>query len=194
MIHVQTTVLLLQILLFYFLSENVLSSEIQYFMVPPTNMTKSPVSTRIVGGNNAAIHDFPWQASVIACKGKRCSICGGSLISYTVILTAAHCTHKYNKFIIGLGSNNLRSPVVSLTSTVKIEHPRYNPRQLNNDIALVNLPRVVKVTNSVQLVKLPKSNLGLLDNPALVSGFGRTSGKYYIEVVSVCLQRLINFL
>lgn len=44
---------------------------------------------RIVHGENADIHDFPYQASILH-NGSH--ICGGSIIATNVILTSAYCT------------------------------------------------------------------------------------------------------
>ena len=48
----------------------------------------SPVP-RIVGGSPTTITDVPWQVLIIV-GGK---LCGGSIISSTWILTAAHCVN-----------------------------------------------------------------------------------------------------
>lgn len=146
--------------------------------VPPRNYTKPPAVARIIGGQGASSHQFPWQASVMSCKdNNQCSVCGGSLISPVgFILTAAHCTFNQQQFDIGLGSTELFSPAIKLSSTVKFEHPKYNPNTLDNDISLVKLPQAVKLSNSVQVIKLADSSLGsFVRRDALISGFGKTS-------------------
>lgn len=52
---------------------------------------------RIVGGSDAIIDDFPYQVS-LQYTGKH--YCGGSILSKTIILTAAHCTDGYQHFIL----------------------------------------------------------------------------------------------
>ena len=50
------------------------------------------VSDRIFGGQDAKREDYPWLVGLLITQdGKDQLICGGSLISETLILTAAHC-------------------------------------------------------------------------------------------------------
>ncbi|KAH8022997.1 hypothetical protein HPB51_009601 [Rhipicephalus microplus] len=47
---------------------------------------------RIVGGRDAMAAEFPWQVSLVW-KGQ--PFCGGSLISPSEVVTAAHCINNY---------------------------------------------------------------------------------------------------
>merc|ERR1719394_2220332 len=66
----------------------------------PTTTTESSSScscgqvnrgTRIVGGQETEVNEYPWQVGLVSSSG-RSPWCGGSLISNKHILTAAHCT------------------------------------------------------------------------------------------------------
>ena len=50
-----------------------------------------PFSARVVNGENAAPHSWPWQIS-LRVNGRH--ICGGSLIDREWVVTAAHCVDR----------------------------------------------------------------------------------------------------
>ena len=53
-----------------------------------------PRGSRIVGGQNAMIGQFPWIAQISVKKQANSNfefICGGSLITENIMVTAAHC-------------------------------------------------------------------------------------------------------
>ena len=48
--------------------------------------------SRIVGGSNADISDYPWQVSLqLRSGGSWYHICGGSIIDNKWVVTASHC-------------------------------------------------------------------------------------------------------
>ena len=63
-------------------------------------------TTRIVGGLPTIQHEFPWMAALVYENENNKSLifCGGSIISFNVIMTAAHCLtlmdHKGKNFCI----------------------------------------------------------------------------------------------
>ena len=52
---------------------------------------KKPFSARVVNGENAPQHAWPWQIS-LRVNGRH--ICGGSLIENDWVVTAAHCVDR----------------------------------------------------------------------------------------------------
>jgi len=49
------------------------------------------ISPQIVGGNDAVVGQWPWQAFIYMDNS---ALCGGSLIMPNWILTAAHCADE----------------------------------------------------------------------------------------------------
>ena len=50
------------------------------------------ISERVIGGQDAKRENYPWLVRLLVTQdGKDQFFCGGSLISETLILTAAHC-------------------------------------------------------------------------------------------------------
>jgi len=58
------------------------------------NRKESPFVTRVVGGVEAEINEFPWAALLSIKKGLTIQRCGGTLINDRFVLTAAHCVDK----------------------------------------------------------------------------------------------------
>merc|ERR1711983_386185 len=63
---------------------------------------------RIVGGQETEQHEYPWQVGLVSRNG-RTPWCGGTLISPTHVLTAAHCTvgEKPKRLRVLLGEHNV---------------------------------------------------------------------------------------
>ena len=52
-------------------------------------------ATRIVGGVETEVSEYPWQAGLVD-KGSSSIWCGGSLLNSKWVLTAAHCIYFSN--------------------------------------------------------------------------------------------------
>jgi len=94
---------------------------------------------KIVGGVEATPNSFPWAVIVLIDSSY---ICGGSIISRSWVLTAAHCTVG-STFLIQAGVHNINqveTNKIEITSTVAIQHENYNDDSLANDVALIRLP------------------------------------------------------
>lgn len=108
--------------------------------------------TRIVDRTKAIPGEFPTYAQILV-NGK--FNCGGTLINPNIVLTAAHCAHKYEAATLSviLGDYDLLEDEGEEEFKVsrKVTHPSYEltrMRQTKNDIALLFLDQPSKVTPS----------------------------------------------
>ncbi len=143
---------------------------------------REPIS-KITGGTNANIADFPWQ--VFYESGN--FTCGGSIISSGWIITAAHCTEDdsgnaipVSQMDVIVGANNPRSGTEGGTYAVSkvIRHPNYDAVSMENDIALLQLKTAINFTNAtpIRLVSAIDAGDGVTDPGVMswVTGYGLT--------------------
>lgn len=137
----------------------------------------------IVGGTPINASDSPWQALILIDRGDGQSLCSGSLITPTAIVTAGHC-------MAGVGPGSVKAwigesritpatkktglPIAGITV-----HPGYRPDTFANDIALITLAKPVDITGDVRLIALPFGQDGAAwpaaGTPATISGWGATA-------------------
>ena len=109
--------------------------------------------TKIIGGTNANIADFPWQVYYISGP----YLCGGSIIDQNWVVTAAHCTKDSNgnpipasSMQIKVGSSTTSGGKVYNVSNV-IVHSGFNSQTLINDIALLKIAGPINYTNATPI-------------------------------------------
>lgn len=110
--------------------------------------------TKIVGGQEATPHEYPFQVALFIGAG---FFCGGSLISDQWILTAAHCMSGQKKATVILGAHNLRKheeSQQSIHATHFVVHENWNSYRIQNDIALIKLPHPVEFNEFISPAKL----------------------------------------
>ncbi|XP_008214285.1 chymotrypsin-1-like [Nasonia vitripennis] len=138
----------------------------------------------IVGGEDAELGDFPYQVS-LKVVGK--SICGGSIIDDTHVVTAAHCViSEEGKFfgypmkVVG-GIADLKSKGSSRVAVdvVKVYATReYDPTNVfarpHGDIAVLKLAKPLGIASNPNLdtIELPNPSKTYAGEKAVISGFG----------------------
>ncbi|XP_075868692.1 trypsin-1 [Nelusetta ayraudi] len=127
---------------------------------------------KIVGGYECRKNSAPYQVSL----NSGYHFCGGSLISSTWVVSAAHCYKS--RIQVRLGEHNIainEGTEQFINSAKVIRHPRYSSYNLDNDIMLIKLSKPATLNNYVKTVSLP-SSCASAGTRCLISGWGNTSG------------------
>jgi secreted trypsin-like serine protease len=134
----------------------------------------------VVGGGPASIADTPWLVAVITDETRLCS---GSLLTPTVVLTAAHCVDGYEagavEVFAGISDLSQRGPQDSRAVAGMVVHPGYRPEPAYaNDLALLTLAAPVPGTTGARTIALPVSQdpaqWPAAGTPAGIVGWGST--------------------
>lgn len=129
--------------------------------------TNPAILTKIVGGESAAIQTWGWAAS-LRYTSSGSHFCGGTIISSTHILTAAHCTQTLrspSSVRVYVGSIYL-SGLNQVKGVAKIyNHPSYSSSTYLNDIAILKLSSPLNLDQvGVDLICLPNISSTMLSN------------------------------
>ncbi|CAM2890091.1 serine protease [Saccharomonospora xinjiangensis] len=127
----------------------------------------------IVGGDAVSIKDYPYAAFLVDGRGKQ--FCGGTVVSSTRVLTAAHCAVAVDESDLGVvvGRERIASSAGDEVSVADVwVAPGYRDPLSGDDIAVLTLSEPV----SVSPARLPRSSDEHLYKPgtmATVVGWGR---------------------
>ncbi|XP_023207560.1 suppressor of tumorigenicity 14 protein-like [Xiphophorus maculatus] len=160
-------------------------------------------STRIVGGQDAALGEFPWQVSLHYHTYGH--VCGASIISKIWLVTAAHCVQNEGNLRFGepakwevyLGLHDQRKIdkfVVKRKLKQIIPHPNYNPNTFDNDIALMELDTPIEYSDYIQPICLPTADYKIpAGQNVWITGWGATrEGGTAAKTLQKASVRIIN--
>nr|XP_023014443.1 serine protease 33-like [Leptinotarsa decemlineata] len=133
---------------------------------------------RVVGGGNAGLGAWPWQAALYK-EGE--FQCGGTLLSDRWLVSAGHCFYHSQEeyWVARLGAlrrgTSLPSPYEQLRPVIKIlVHPGYVDSGFINDISLLQLESPVVFSDYVRPVCLPPPQQGPEDGQlCTIVGWGQ---------------------
>ncbi|XP_034478675.1 trypsin theta [Drosophila innubila] len=126
---------------------------------------------RIVGGEDTTIRAHPYQVSLQKKGGSH--MCGGSLISHNIVVTAAHCLQGYkaSTFWVRLGSTLYNEGGVRIAAEKIIYHEKYDHQTMQFDVGLIKLTESVLETEDIRYIELARTTPET-GTPAVVTGWG----------------------
>lgn len=134
-------------------------------------------ASRIVGGSLTNIETYPYMANL-----QRQTFvpwtqaCGGSLITSTAVLSAAHCFYgdQLWQWRVVLGSSFAHRGGTVHTISRIVMHPQYDDSTINNDVAVVRLSNAAVFSSSVQTASIVSPNYVVPDGAIVTHiGWGR---------------------
>ncbi|KAM6174127.1 chymotrypsin-like elastase family member 2A [Erethizon dorsatum] len=141
--------------------------------------TYQPQQSRVVGGEDATPNSWPWQVSLQYLDlDKWFHNCGGSLVTTSWVVTAAHCVRNPRTYRVVLGRHSLSTNEPgseAIAVSTYVVHEKWNNDLANGyDIALVKLAEPVTLSDKIQPACLPPAGTILPNNyPCYVTGWGR---------------------
>ncbi|XP_066964322.1 trypsin-1-like [Macrobrachium rosenbergii] len=157
-------------------------------------------ATRIVGGVETEVNEYPWQVALVS-TGSKTVFCGGSIHSEGYVITAAHCVdgaqNSNPQIEVLLGAHDVSADLpepqrISVKSFVM--HPQYERSNMNNDIAILSLASPAILNNRVKPICLPDANKDFSNVKATVTGWGNTQegGGYTSQLQEVEVPTMSN--
>ncbi|WP_237151976.1 serine protease [Oryzibacter oryziterrae] len=143
-------------------------------------------SAQIIGGTTAPKGKWPFQVHLeVDDTDGSAWFCGGTLIKSNYVLTAAHCITREDNGVVPAstvfvlaGTQNLESGGKVFKGAAVYRHPKYNPKTMDYDLAVIKLNKPVTGIKPIALIKpAQESTLAAVNDKSFVIGWGNMSTK-----------------
>lgn len=127
---------------------------------------------RIVGGSKTTIGEHPWQVSV---QRSGVHFCGGSLLSSTIVVTAAHCLLKVTVPTLRIrAGSTYRSYGGTVVAAAAFKmHEGFNNDTHENDIGVIRLKSALPLGSTIKTITMARASPGQ-SAAASCTGWGAT--------------------
>uniref|UniRef100_A0A182MXU4 Peptidase S1 domain-containing protein n=1 Tax=Anopheles dirus TaxID=7168 RepID=A0A182MXU4_9DIPT len=161
---------------------------------PPSGVK---TSGRIINGKDTTISKHPFTVRV---QVNKAGYCGGSVITYHHVLTAAHCLEEgfTAKQVTVYGNTTYESRGGVVFKVKKIDmHPNYNITMLANDVAILTIKGTFKGYTNIAIIPLQTEELEVTSTPTwcYFVGWGYTNYKEakFSEILQYADVRLMEY-
>ncbi|XP_026544402.1 LOW QUALITY PROTEIN: transmembrane protease serine 9 [Notechis scutatus] len=142
-------------------------------------------ATRIVGGSEALLGEFPWQVSL---RESNEHFCGAAILTARWLVSAAHCFNEFQDprtWMAQAGSIRLSGSEGSRAQAKVLrilQHPSYNVESADYDAALLELAEPLPFGKYIQPVCLPApSHCFRPGRKCLISGWGYLKEDFLVK-------------
>lgn len=143
-------------------------------------------SSRIVGGQQARVGQFPWHALFAVQyyndNTNKIVYCGGAILNEHWVITTADCVKNARTIYADLGSISSKRPLYRAWPSYYVLHPQHKPEKFQNNIALVHfatpIPFPQKPNPEIRPIRLPRlsqRNELFVNAESYYAGFGFNS-------------------
>ncbi|KAJ1964564.1 hypothetical protein GGI12_001340 [Dipsacomyces acuminosporus] len=166
------------------------------FALPSPN--PSSLEKRIINGEYAPEGAYPYLVNLSIGSDDNAQMCGGTILSDTLIVTAAHCfvnetsgaTRKANEITVGYGNNDHTKQTKHKVDNLYI-HPYYDPKMLHlNDIALLKVPKIPLDGKTVKSIEIYKGKIAA-GTSLTALGWGKVNTELDKDITSEKLKRTV---
>jgi secreted trypsin-like serine protease len=148
------------VLVFVFIAQN--TSATKYtckYQMNSCGCSKNPaITARIFGNETAEPNTWDWAVSL---RSSNHHFCAGSILNEWYIITAAHCIARIyilSTITICAGTNHLSACPQRRSIQNVVNHPAYNSKTYENDIAVIRVDSPFNITDtSIARICLPNA-------------------------------------